>query len=86
VVSAQSFVFNDLTLRGFWLAKWFRVASRGAQKALYGELTRALATGHLKARIHATYPVQQIQQAVAAAAAGERDGKILVVPDLAEGI
>lgn len=81
VVSAQSFVFNDLTLRGFWLAKWFRVASRDAQKALYGDLTRALAGGHLKARIHATYPVQQIQQAVAAAAAGERDGKILIVPD-----
>ncbi|MBK9685603.1 MAG: zinc-dependent alcohol dehydrogenase family protein [Betaproteobacteria bacterium] len=83
VVSAQSFVFNDLTLRGFWLAKWFRVASRDAQKALYGELTRALAAGHLKARIHATYPVQQIQKAVAAAAAGERDGKILIVPGAA---
>jgi NADPH:quinone reductase-like Zn-dependent oxidoreductase len=80
VVHPKSFVFNDLTLRGFWLAKWFRVASREAQKALYGELTRALASGHLKARIHATYPVQQIQQAVAAAAAGERDGQILVVP------
>ena len=54
-----------------------------APKALYGELTRALAAGHLKARIHATYPVQQIQKAVAAAAAGERDGKILIVPGAA---
>lgn len=80
VVSAQSFVFNDLTLRGFWLAKWFRTASRDAQKALYGELTKLVASGQLKARIHATYPVERIQEAVAAAAAGERDGKILVVP------
>lgn len=80
VVSPQSFVFNDLTLRGFWLAKWFRVASREAQQALYGELTRLLATGQLKARIHATYPVERIQEAIAAANAGERDGKILIVP------
>jgi len=32
-----------------------------------------------KSAIHATYPVQRIQEAVAAAQAGERDGKILVV-------
>lgn len=81
VVSAQSFVFNDLTLRGFWLAKWFRTSGRDAQRALYGELTQAIAQGRLKARVHATYPVGRIQDAVAAAAAGERDGKILVVPD-----
>ena len=80
VVSPQSFVFKDLTLRGFWLAKLFRVAPREAQQALYGELTRLIATGQLKARVHATYPVEQIKDAIAAAAAGERDGKILVVP------
>lgn len=80
VLSAQSFVFNDLTLRGFWLAKWFRVAPREAQQALYGELTKLVASGQLKARIHATYPVEHIQDAIAAAATGERDGKVLVVP------
>jgi len=80
VITAQSFVFNDITLRGFWLAKWFRVAPRDRQKALYAELTQLLATGKLTARIHATYPVEQIQDAIAAANAGERDGKILIVP------
>lgn len=80
VVSPQSFVFNDLTLRGFWLAKWFRVAPRERQQALYGELTKLIATGQLKARVHATYPVERIQEAIAAAATGERDGKILIVP------
>lgn len=79
-VAPRNFVFNDLTLRGFWLAKWFRSASRDAQRALYGELTRLVATGALHARIHATYPVDRIQAAVAAAAAGERDGKILIAP------
>lgn len=80
-VAPQSFVFNDITLRGFWLAKWFRLASRDAQRALYGELTRLVASGALHARIHATYPVERIQEAVAAAAAGGRDGKILIAPN-----
>jgi NADPH:quinone reductase-like Zn-dependent oxidoreductase len=79
-VAPHWFVFNDLTLRGFWLAKWFRQSSRDAQRALYGELTRLVASGDLHARIHACYPVEQVQAAVAAAAAGERDGKILIVP------
>lgn len=80
MVSAESFVFKDITLRGFWLAKWFTTAPREAQRALYGALTQSLASGALKARVHATYPVERIQEAVAAAAAGERDGKVLVVP------
>ncbi|MFO1273971.1 MAG: zinc-dependent alcohol dehydrogenase family protein [Rubrivivax sp.] len=80
VISAEAFVFKDVTLRGFWLAKWFGKAPRETQRALYAELTRALAAGELKARVHATYPVERIREAVAAAAAGERDGKILVVP------
>ena len=79
-VTPASFIFNDLTLRGFWLAKWFPKASREAQRALYGELTQLIAMGKLSARIGATYPVGQIKEAVAAAAAGGRNGKILIVP------
>lgn len=41
---------------------------------------KLIATGQLKARIQATVDVTQIKQAVTAAAAGERDGKILIVP------
>ena len=80
VVSAQSFIFNDVTLRGFWLAKWFTQATREAQQALYGELAGLIARGQLSARVHATYPVERIQAAVLAANTGERDGKILIVP------
>jgi NADPH:quinone reductase-like Zn-dependent oxidoreductase len=40
-----------------------------------------IASGRLKSRIQATYPIDQIKDAVAAAAAGERKGKILLVPN-----
>jgi NADPH:quinone reductase-like Zn-dependent oxidoreductase len=79
-VSPQSFVFRDISLRGFWLARWFRTASRERQRALYGELTTLIATGTLHAKVHAVYPVERIRDAVAAAAAGERDGKVLIGP------
>ena len=80
VVSPASFVFRDVTLRGFWLAMWFRKATPAQQMAVFGELAKLIATGKLKARIHATYDISQIKDAVAAAATGERDGKILIVP------
>ena len=80
VISAQSFIFNDITLRGFWLAKWFTKASRDTQRALYGELAQRIADGQLSVPVHATYPVEQIRDAVRAANTGERDGKILIVP------
>ena len=80
VVSPASFVFRDVTLRGFWLALWFRKATPAEQMAVLGEVAKLIATGQLKARVAATYDVSQIKEAVAAAASGEREGKILIVP------
>ncbi len=80
-LSASAIVFRDLSLRGFWLARWFRTASSERKQALFAELTGLIASGELKARIAATYSLSQIREAVAAAVAGERDGKILVVPE-----
>lgn len=79
-VSPASFVFRDVTLRGFWLTQWFKRATPERQKAVFGELGLLVATGKLKARIQATYPLARIKEAVAAAAAGEREGKIVLVP------
>jgi trans-2-enoyl-CoA reductase len=80
-VAPATLIFRDLTVRGFWLVKWFRTASREAQRGLYAELTALIADGSLHAPVHATYPVAQIQEAVAAASAGSRNGKILVTGD-----
>lgn len=79
-ITPSAFVFRDLTLRGFWLAKWFQKATQAQQMAVFGELIQLIASGKLKSRIAATYDVSQIKQAVAAAAGSERGGKLLVVP------
>ncbi len=77
-IAPASFVFRDITLRGFWLAFWFRNATVQRQQEVFGELATLIARGELVTRVHATYPLEQIKDAVAAASAGGRDGKILL--------
>jgi len=79
-VSPTHLIFRGITLTGFWLASWFRQASKERQQALFGELIRKIAGGVLKAPIAGTYPVERIAEAVEAASRGERNGKILVCP------
>ena len=79
-ISPASFVFRDITLKGFWLSRWFKQATAEQRMQVFGEVATLIAQGKLHARIAETYPVERIQEAVAAAAAGARDGKILVVP------
>jgi len=80
VVQPDGFVFRDLTLRGFWLARWFQHAPEEPRRALVGEIAGLIAADKLHAPIHATYDVSEIKDAVAAAASGGRSGKILIVP------
>jgi NADPH:quinone reductase-like Zn-dependent oxidoreductase len=80
-ISPTSFVFRDLTLRGFWLAHWYRKATPQQLMTVYGDIARRIAAGELHARVHATYDIDRIRDAVTAAAAGERSGKIVVVPN-----
>jgi NADPH:quinone reductase-like Zn-dependent oxidoreductase len=80
VVSPRELVFRDVSLKGFWLARWFRTTPQPQQLALLTELAGLIAAGRLSAPIEATYDVTQIKEAVAAAASGERRGKILITP------
>jgi NADPH:quinone reductase-like Zn-dependent oxidoreductase len=79
-VQPDAFVFRDLTLRGFWLASWFRRAPEERRRAVVGEIAGLIAAGKLHAPIQATYDVSEIKDAVAAAGSDGRSGKILIVP------
>ena len=80
MVEPNAFVFRDLTVRGFWLARWFGQVPEERRRALLEEIAALVAAGALSAPIHATYDVGEIKEAVAAAASGGRSGKILIVP------
>ena len=80
-LSAASLIFRGISLRGFWLARWFKTADARTRAVVFGELAALIASGQLHARVQATYGIDAIKDAVAAAAAGERDGKIMVLPN-----
>lgn len=80
-ISPASLIFRGIALRGFWLAWWFRQATPQVRAALFGELAGLIAERKLSARVQATYGIEDIRDAVAAAASGERDGKIVVLPN-----
>lgn len=79
-LSPASLIFRDIRLRGFWLSKWYRTAAPERRAALFAEIAQLVASGQLTARIQATYGLDAIKQAVTAAAAGEREGKIVLLP------
>ena len=77
-VDGRETVFRDVSLRGFWLRRWFMQTPPERIAALYRELAAKLADGTLAVDVEAVYPIRRIKEAVAHAARGGRAGKILV--------
>lgn len=81
VISPAAFIFRDVTLRGFWLSKWYQNATAKQRGAVFGEIGALIAQGKLHSKVAATYAIEQIKEAVAAAHAGARNGKIMLLPN-----
>jgi len=48
-------IFKDITVKGFWLAKWFNSSTPTQQQELYGYLIGLIAKGQLSAPVHGKY-------------------------------
>lgn len=81
-LAAHDVVFRGLTLRGFWLARWFETASPGRVKELYETLADWLQRGVIGARVGSRFRLEEIGDAVVAAAREGRAGKVLIRTDL----
>ncbi len=77
-IDARETVFRNVSLRGFWLRRWFTVTPPLEIAAMYRKLAGKIADGTLKVEVEAVYPIRQIKQAIAHAARGGRSGKILM--------
>jgi trans-2-enoyl-CoA reductase len=80
-VSPGALVFKEITVRGFWLSRWYKETTPEARNAVFAEIATLIARGDLHARIAATYSLDEIRAAVEAAASGGRDGKVLLLPN-----
>lgn len=75
-------IFREITLTGVWLTLWLRKYSTPEERhAVYSELAGYIGEGRMHAAVEATYPLSRIKEAVAHAARGERNGKVVLLPN-----
>jgi NADPH:quinone reductase-like Zn-dependent oxidoreductase len=79
MIDPGALLFKGATVRGWWLARWFRKASRQQTEQLFRTLLPLLADGTLRVPVAAEYDLADVQQAVAAAEGSQRNGKIVLV-------
>jgi NADPH:quinone reductase-like Zn-dependent oxidoreductase len=80
-INAFNFVFRDITLTGFWLAKLMREMKFEQIQAMYGQLAQRLIDGTIHVDIEASYPLEKISDAMAHAKQESRGGKIQLRPN-----
>jgi mitochondrial enoyl-[acyl-carrier protein] reductase / trans-2-enoyl-CoA reductase len=80
VLDTGKVIFNDTRVRGFWLYKWYQIATMQEKQAAFGQVIPLIANGTLKANIDSRFSVDQIKQAVTRSWKGRRNGKVLIVP------
>jgi NADPH:quinone reductase-like Zn-dependent oxidoreductase len=83
MIDPQDTIFRGIALGGFWLAPHLQAAPRDDLESLYAELAALVLDGALSTPVEATYPIEDIQTAVAHAARSGRQGKVLVTPNRA---
>jgi len=76
IVPATQLIFRDISMRGFWLANWFRDAKPHQITEMYDRLTPLVASGAISAPIAGTYSFAEIAEAVAVAS--KNRGKALL--------
>lgn len=81
LLAPKILIFKDITVRGFWLAKWFRTTSTDRQKEVFSHLIKLIVSGQISTPIHATFTLKEIKKAVEIAASGDRNGKVIIVGD-----
>lgn len=79
-VHPAQLIFRGVHVRGYWNTPAFRQAPKEKREKVLAALIPLAATGLLKARVEATYPLSRIREALAHAARPGREGKILVIP------
>jgi trans-2-enoyl-CoA reductase len=80
-VISRAALGRGISLKSFMLGDGLAKRSREQVRAIYADLGAKLRDGVLKAPIDATYPIEEIKQALAHAQRGGRDGKVLVLPN-----
>ncbi|MCC8982038.1 zinc-dependent alcohol dehydrogenase family protein [Bradyrhizobium acaciae] len=77
--SALSVIFNEVSVRGFWLGHWGKTATDRTLAAMYDHLVPMVAAGAISAPVVGSYRLEDFSQAIAQAAAFK--GKVIFTPN-----
>jgi NADPH:quinone reductase-like Zn-dependent oxidoreductase len=80
-LGAAALIFNNITVRGFWLVTWMNAVDKVARAALYQDLAGQIAKGTLFAPIDKHFTLDEIAEAAAYSWAGGRKGKVMLAPN-----
>lgn len=80
-LSPHQCVFKRICLTGFWLVPQLQKMSREEIVAMYDKLAGRIANGTIHVPVQATFPIEDIRQAVALTNGYRRSGKVLVTPN-----
>jgi NADPH:quinone reductase-like Zn-dependent oxidoreductase len=80
-VMSRAALSRGVRLTAFTLGDGLAKRTTAQIRALYADLAVKLRDGVLKAPVEATYPIENIKQALAHAQRGGRSGKVLVLPN-----
>ena len=79
-INAGLLIFKGIAVKGFWLTTWMREATPEARREVAETVLGNLASGAIQLPVEASYPLDQIAEAVRHAEREGRGGKILVKP------
>ncbi len=79
-LNAGLLIFRELTVKGFWLTDWMRRVDSHTRQDVAKNVISLLASGQIQLPVEASYPLDQIVEAVEHADRPGRWGKILVKP------
>ena len=75
---ARALIVGQKRVEGFWLGDWMRQQGLVTKYRLMKRIGRLLLAGVLTSAVGATYPLEQVKEAVRAAAQSARHGKVLL--------
>ncbi len=73
-------IFKNLHLRGLWITKWIESAPKEELDEVYGRLAGLMLRGNLTLPVDSTHPLASFPAALDRLNAGDRRGKVLLVP------
>ena len=74
-------IFKNITLRGFWVSRWYREAEARKISEMFERLMTMAATGALHTPIAGRYTLNEITPALEHAQTDRRSGKVLLCPN-----